>query len=66
MPATAEAQAEATKATQVPRAKAKDDRAYFSRKPARAIRQGAEHAGSGSVRITGVAKEIGLSRHTVF
>jgi putative DNA-invertase from lambdoid prophage Rac len=72
MAATAQAQAEATKAAQkagIEHAKGKDEAKYLGRKPSftrRQFDQARTLLGQGAVGITRVAKETGLSRQTVY
>jgi putative DNA-invertase from lambdoid prophage Rac len=72
MAATAQAQAEASKAAQeaaIAHAKEHDERAYLGRKPSY-TRQQYNHArallSQESVGVTRVSKETGLSRQTVY
>jgi putative DNA-invertase from lambdoid prophage Rac len=72
MAATAQSQAEATKAAQragIAHAKEHDERAYLGRKPSY-TREQYDHAralmSQDSVGVTRVAKETGLSRQTVY
>jgi putative DNA-invertase from lambdoid prophage Rac len=72
MAATAQAQAEATKAAQragIEHAKAKDGAAYLGRKPSYTRAQFAQvrhMVGNDAVGIARIAKETGLSRQTVY
>jgi DNA invertase Pin-like site-specific DNA recombinase len=72
MAATAQAQAEATKAAQragIEHAKAKDGAAYLGRKPSYTRQQFAmvrDMLGQEAVGIARIAKETGLTRQTVY
>jgi putative DNA-invertase from lambdoid prophage Rac len=72
MAATAQAQAEATKAAQkagIEHAKANDDRAYLGRKPSYTREQFAkvrDMVGQAAVGIAEIAREAGLSRQAVY
>jgi putative DNA-invertase from lambdoid prophage Rac len=72
MAATAQAQAEATKAAQragIEHAKAKDSAAYLGRKPSYTRRQFSmvrHMLGQDAVGIARIAKETGLTRQTVY
>jgi putative DNA-invertase from lambdoid prophage Rac len=72
MSATAQAQAEATRAAQragIAHAKANDDRAYLGRKPSFTrdqLNQARAMLSQQTVAITQIAKEIGLTRQTIY
>jgi putative DNA-invertase from lambdoid prophage Rac len=72
MSATAQAQAEATKAAQragIAHAKANDDRAYLGRKPSytrEQFKQVRDLIGRQSVGIAQIANETGLTRQTIY
>jgi putative DNA-invertase from lambdoid prophage Rac len=72
MSATAQAQAEATKAAQragIAHAKANDDRAYLGRKPSYTrehLKQVRDLLGRQSIGIAQIANETGLTRQTVY
>jgi DNA invertase Pin-like site-specific DNA recombinase len=72
MSATAQAQAEATKAAQragIEHAKLKDERAYLGRKPSftrEQLNKVREMLGQEAVGIAQIAKEAGLTRQTVY